>query len=346
MSEFDPSGTASYEAGLFGIPSERAAARIVVIPVPWDATTSYGGGASQGPLAVWKASAQVDLFDLDLGLAYEKGYHLREIPTELEELNGRLRPLALQVRERLERHGQLDVATQALLAEVNAGCARMSEWVHQEASSALRHGQIPAVLGGDHSTPEGNIRAVSEFTKGAFGILHFDAHADLREHYQGFTRSHASIMHNVMHSNWRPQKLVQVGIRDFCEEEFTLSRQRPDIETFYDVHLKRELFEGRTWDQICKNIVSRLPQKVYVSFDIDALSPEFCPNTGTPVPGGLSYDQAVHLLRAAVLSGRVIVGFDLNEVSPGAGESEWDGNVGARLLFKLCGWSVTSQPQD
>lgn len=339
--DYDPSGTASYTAGLFGIPTQLETAKVVVIPVPWEVTTSYGSGTSSGPLSVLKASPQIDLFDLELKTSYEHGFHMLDIPADIQKLNDELKPKALSVREHLEENGELSPELKKVLGQVNAGCARMSEWVYQQAAEALKRGQIPAVLGGDHSSPEGNIRAVSEHCKGKVGVLHVDAHADLRVQYQGFERSHASIMNNVMTATWRPEKLVQVAIRDFSQDEFNLIRERKDIETFFDLYLKREAFEGKPWTEACRNIVDILPQQVYISFDIDGLSPEYCPHTGTPVPGGLSFDQANYLLGAVVRSGRKIVGFDLNEVAPGDAD-EWDGNVGARLLYKLCGWSVIS----
>jgi agmatinase len=286
----------------------------------------------------------VDLFDLEVGNAYQQGYHLLEIPAAIQDLNDQLKPKALAVREELENARHLSGAMEKTLSEINAGCAQMSEWVYAQAQSVLKRGQIPAVLGGDHSSPEGNIRAVSEATGGKFGVLHLDAHADLRFQYQGFERSHASIMNNVIRAKWKPEKLVQVGIRDFSEEEYQLISTTDAIETYFDTNLKRSLFSGESWSQICARIVEGLPKNVYVSFDIDGLSPEYCPHTGTPVPGGLSYDQALYLLRTLVESGRKIVGFDLNEVAPSANEAdEWDGNVGARLLYKLCGWAVVSQ---
>ncbi len=343
MSTFDPSVTASYTTGLFGLPTSYEQSRLIVIPVPWEVTTSYGSGASLGPECVWKASPQVDLFDFDFGLAYEQGYHLLEIPTALRELNNQLKPKALAIRDSLERHDELDAASLDLQNEVNRGCAQMSDWVYEQSRRIIEHGKIPAVLGGDHSSPEGNIRAIAEKHPDV-GLLHIDAHADLRFQYQGFQRSHASIMNNVMNASWRPAKLVQVAIRDFSQEEYQLSEQRADIQTFYDAKIKAELFEGRSWLSVCEAVCRELPEKVYVSFDIDGLSPEYCPHTGTPVPGGLSFDQANYLLRTLVRSGRKIVGFDLNEVAPG--DDEWDGNVGARLLYKLCGWAILSQPHN
>ena len=104
-------------------------------------------------------------------------------------------------------------------------------------------------------------------------------------------------MYNVMQLEEAPKKLVQVGIRDFCKEEFDfIVNSHGRIKTFFDRITKSEILSGKTWNQICKEIISELPERVYISFDIDGLSPEFCPHTGTPVPGGLSFDEATHLL--------------------------------------------------
>jgi agmatinase len=150
-------------------------------------------------------------------------------------------------------------------------------------------------------------------------------------------------MYNVMNDPRKPQKLVQVGIRDFCEEEYNFIQSRSDIKTFFDISLKRRLLKGETWEALCQDIIKELPQNVYISFDIDGLDPAFCPHTGTPVPGGLSVDQVFFLFNEIHASGRKIIAFDLNEVSSGGledSEAEWDGNVGARILYKLCGWLV------
>ncbi len=342
MTGFDPSGTGSYRDGLFGVPSTMEKARVVIIPVPWEVTTSYGGGTAEGPSAVLQASPQIDLFDLEVGDAYQKGYHMLPIPEEVVALNKKLRPHALKVREALENNEELSPALKKTQEEINAACAVVCDWVFGHAKAILARGQIPAVLGGDHSSPEGNIRAVSEALKGEFGVLHIDAHADLRFRYQGFDRSHASIMNNVMMAAWKPKKLVQVGIRDFSREEHSMIQEREDITTFFDVDLKNRLFDGDSWKACCDTIMGELPKNVYISFDIDGLSPEFCPGTGTPVPGGLSFDQATYLLASVKRTGKKIVGFDLNEVAP-SDDDEWDGNVGARLLYKMCGWTVLSQ---
>ncbi len=188
------------------------------------------------------------------------------------------------------------------------------------------------IVGGDHSVPYGFIKALSELKPG-FGILQIDAHADLRDAYEGFTFSHASIMYNALKLNGI-KKLVQVGVRDECEDEINLVAKNELIVQYDDYLMAAAEFEGKNWGKQCVEIISKLPERVYVSFDIDGLSPEFCPNTGTPVPGGLSFQKAVYLLRKLVESGRKIIGFDVSEVAPG--KDEWDANVGARIIYKLC----------
>lgn len=345
MEKFNPSQTISSEFGIFGIPVEEKDARLILLPVPWEVTTSYGMGASQGPRIIRQASEQIDLFDLETGKAYEQGYFMQPISEDLLNKNQKMKALAQELIKMKTDLVDDPEKESAILNTVNSSCKEMSEWVYSEAKKILQQGKILGLVGGDHSTPYGAIRALSEKYQGNLGVLHFDAHADLRKAYQGFEQSHASIMYNVMTSSFKPQKLVQVGIRDFCEEEFLFSKNpQNSIKTFFDIDCKRRLLQGETWAQICKDIVAELPQNVYISFDIDGLDPALCPNTGTPVAGGLSLNEAFFLFRAVAESGRKIVGFDLNEVSTGDNEeSEWDGNVGARILYKLCGWAIHTQ---
>lgn len=345
MAQFDPTIAISSEFGIFGIPVTAEEARLILLPVPWEVTTSYGAGASNGPRIIREASEQIDLFDFETGKAYEAGYHMLPFPDDLKEKNDVFKAKAQElIALRTELSEDFSVMDR-LASEINKACAEMVEWVEGQSRKVLADGKLLGVVGGDHSTPLGAIRAVSDVHKGDFGILHIDAHADLRQSYQGLTHSHASIMYNVMTDAKKPKKLVQVGIRDFCEEEYDLSESREDIKTFYDIGLKRRLLNGESWAAVVTDILKELPDKVYVSFDIDGLDPQFCPNTGTPVPGGLSVDQAFFLFHELAKSGRRIVGFDLNEVSTGAMDNphaEWDGNVGARVLYKLCGWSVVT----
>jgi agmatinase len=138
-------------------------------------------------------------------------------------------------------------------------------------------------------------------------------------------------------------KLVQIGIRDFCDEEMkVIDRARGRVVTFFDEDIKSEIFNGRTWDDICDTIIAALPADVYISFDIDGLDPKLCPNTGTPVAGGFEFFQVTYLIKRIVKSGRKIIGFDLNEVAP-SNHSDWDANVGARMLYQLCNLMAVSR---
>ena len=169
-----------------------------------------------------------------------------------------------------------------------------------------------------------------------------NAHMDLRIGYEGFTYSHASIMYNALQI---PEigKIVQVGIRDFCKQEVEVAlNNRVLVHT--DRDLKSANFNGITWQEQCEDIIDSLPQKVVVSFDIDGLQQWYCPNTGTPVPGGLLYEQATYLLSKLAQSDKEIIGFDLVEVA--RGETDWDGNVGARLLFHMCGMLAKNNKMD
>ena len=130
--------------------------------------------------------------------------------------------------------------------------------------------------------------------------------------------------------------------RNYSRDEAQYARDNVErISVHYGHELFRRKAEGESFKQITQGIIEQLPQRVYISFDIDALDPPYCPNTGTPVPGGLSYDEACYMLQLLARSGKEIIGFDLCEVSPG--EDEWDANVGARILYKLCGALISSQ---
>lgn len=343
---FDPSETVSADFGIFGLPFTEETAQIVLLPVPWEVTTSYGRGASDGPVLIRNASEQVDLFDFDTGKAYEAGYFMRAFPKALKKKNDLFKKKAQKIIQLRTARSKNTKLIQKLTDEVNTACAKMNAWVYDNTMDILKKGKKFGLIGGDHSTPYGAIQAFCDHFHSDFGVLHIDAHADLRVAYQGFQFSHASIMNNVMSLPRPPKKLVQVGIRDFSEEEHQLSASRKDIRTFYDLELKKSLLQGKSWQQICQTILAELPQNVYISFDIDGLDPVLCPNTGTPVPGGLSADQLYFLFQALHESGKNLIGFDLNEVSSGGGpllEAEWDGNVGARVLYKLCGWLALGQ---
>ena len=337
---FDPNAASLPDSGVFGLPGSEADAKVILLPVPFDATTSYGKGASKGPAAILEASKQVDLFDLETGRPYEAGLFMLDESQDVVRWNETGNALSSKVIEAaglVEGKPELEAA----LREVNAISGQVNDFVHGESKRLLDAGKIVGLVGGDHAVPFGCIRAHAERFPG-LSVLHFDAHADLRPAYEGFEWSHASIMHNVLRKT-SIARLVQVGIRDLSEEEFAqIEGSGGRVVTFYDVDLKRAKRSGEPFDDVAMRVASTLGEQVYVSFDIDGLDPALCPHTGTPVPGGLAFDEACAVLEAVVRSGRRIVGFDLNEVAPGE-HDEWDANVGARLLYKLIGWTLVSQ---
>jgi len=339
---FDPGAAASPESGIFGLPHTPDEAHVVLVPVPFEATTSYGGGTSEGPAAVLNASRQVDLFDVETGRPYERGIALLPEPPELRTWNTRAKERAQLVIEAGGVHtDQPDL--RAAAAEVNSLSEKMNEYVYRTSKHWLDKGKCVGSIGGDHSISYGSIQAHAERYPG-LGVLHLDAHADLRNAYEGFTWSHASIMYNVAQRLPGVKSIVQVAVRDMSEEEnqvIELSNGR--IRAYFDSALQHRQFDGVPWNRLVDEMISHLPQQVYLSFDIDGLDPVLCPHTGTPVPGGLSFPQATALIAGVVRSGRTIVGFDLTEVAPDPEGGEWDGNVGARLLYKMIGWMLKSQ---
>ena len=328
---FDPDAAGQPGSGIFGLPHTRPEARIVLLPVPFDATTSYGNGTAAGPSAIYDASMQVDLYDRRMGRIYERGIFMEPESEKIASLSAQARKLAVPI---IEQGGAGDEDAAAVAKILSAG-EQVNAFTYEHTKRVLAEGKIPGLVGGDHSTPLGAIRACAE-QAGSLGILHLDAHMDFRDAYEGFVYSHASIMFNVLSKIPQVTKLVQVGIRDFGEGEMDFGiEQGKRVHTYYDDQWAQAMAEGTPFVQLAREAVAQLPERVYVSFDIDALDPALCPHTGTPVPGGLSFNHAALILDALKTSGKKVVGFDLVEVCPG--ETEWDANVGARVLYKLCG---------
>lgn len=337
IQSFDPSQPGLADATIFGLPFSADQSEIIIIPVPWEVTVSYGAGASEGPEAVLDASFQVDLHHQDFPELWKLGMYLAEIPEAWKSNSDTYKALAQPIIEALEDGQDVTQIPELVtsLNEINAVCRNLHTEVKETVLHWMNQGKKVVLLGGDHSTPLGYYEALA--TKHFdFGLLHLDAHMDLRIAYEGFTYSHASIMYNALQI---PQisKIVQVGIRDFCVQEVeVVQQQNGRVVVHTDADLKQETFEGKTWHSQCEAIIHALPQKVCISFDIDGMYPWYCPNTGTPVPGGFSFEQATYLFHLLAKSGKEIIGFDLVEVAPGESD-DWDGNVGARMLFHMCG---------
>lgn len=345
ISNYDPNSVANPNNNIFGLPTDEDSARLVIVPVPWEVTVSYGAGTARAADAVFKASFQVDLFDTEFPNAWQQGYFMRHVDKKILMKSDYLRKEAELFIDYISKGEEIG-ANQFMcktLKDVNEGSAFLNNWVYEQTKALFEKNKLVALLGGDHSSPLGFMKAIGE-KHGDFGILQIDAHFDLRKAYEGFTYSHASIMYNALHEIPSVKKLVQAGIRDYGSDEYEeMKNSNGRIVTYFDKDIRNRMFEGETWKFIVEEIVNHLPEKVYISFDIDGLDRKLCPFTGTPVPGGFEVEQVFYLFSKVMASGRKIIAFDLNEVGIG-GDTDWDANVGARVLYKMCNMLVTSNP--
>ncbi|MEO6844746.1 MAG: agmatinase family protein, partial [Ginsengibacter sp.] len=328
--------------GIFGLPFTEEDAKLVLLPVPWEVTVSYKPGTARAPEHICKASMQVDLADDDICDGWKRGIFLREIDKNILAKSDYLRKEAELYINYISEGDVLDgnKYMPKVLKEICEGSAFLNDWVYEQTKELLDKGKLVGLLGGDHSTPLGFFKAIGE-KYNEFGILQIDAHCDFRKCFENFKYSHASIMYNALEEIPGLTKLVQIGTRDYSEGEIAYAKNSGGrVVTYLDKTLKERMYEGETWKEIVDEIVSHLPPKVYISFDIDGLDPKLCPNTGTPVQGGFETQQVYYLFRKIIESGRHLIGFDLNEV--GISLNEWDENVGARVLFKLCNLLIAS----
>ena len=273
------------------------------------------------PEAIQRASWQVDIGDGP----WREGVVIQDTSLDLVRWNRDASAAAARCRAGAAEH-----------AEVDAFGDKLNAFVADRTRSILAAGAIPAVLGGDHSVPVGAVWAAAEAHPG-LGLLHVDAHADLREAYEGLRWSHASAVRNMLSAD--VSTLVSVGLRDVGLGERRMMAGDPRIWWWEDRDMAQLGWSGVPWPETCRAILEPLPEQLWITFDVDGLEPSLCPGTGTPVPGGLDWRSAMGLLDEVRRSGRTVVGFDLVEV----GSSDWDANVGARLLWALAACAVGSR---
>jgi agmatinase len=266
-------------------------ALFVVLPVPYDLTSTYRSGSRLGPAAILDASANMELYDEELGQeTYRCGIHT--LP----------------------------------FLEVDArGPKEMIETIRQKTVEVAQTGKIPVTLGGEHSISFGCVQALKEKYP-ALSVLQFDAHADLRDAYQGSPYSHASVARRI--SECCP--LVQVGIRSMSAEEAAFLAGSP-VKSFSADYI----LEEKDW---CEAIASHLKGDVYISVDLDVLDPAFMPATGTPEPGGIGWKDILRLIRAVSEKCR-IRGFDVVELSPIPGHVAPD-FLAAKLTYRMMGYAL------
>ncbi len=269
-----------------------ATARAVVVPCPLEASVCYGAGTAGGPQAILEASHQVETWDEELGV----------------DLGG---CPGIATLEALQADGPITEVQERLEVVVGA---------------LLDRGLFPLVLGGEHSLTPGPVRAAAARFPG-LTVLQIDAHADLRESYQGFPNSHACAMRRCLDDP--AVRVVGLGIRSMstAEARFAADNHR---------RVRHFLARGRRWTP--KDVVAALEGPVYLSIDIDGLDSSLVPATGTPEPGGLFWDETLDLLRA-VFNERQVVAADLVELAPQP-EHRASDYLAARLACKILGYAL------
>lgn len=349
MEHFNESGAAGAGSQIFGLPFSEEESEIILIPVPWEPTVSSRAGTAHGPEAIRAASAQVALYDLSLPDAWKYGFAMQEMDKFIEWLNRTACMDAHQLKLfRDAKYSTTARPCEQLLQQINKDGDTLNKRIFRKASHFLDQQKILGIVGGDHSAPLGLMQALADHYE-SYGILHIDAHFDHLNAYEGFEFSHASIMRNA---SCIPQikKFVHVGIRSYCKEEVEyIAQGGRRFVTYFDRGLHDAMQnQHQSWTSLCARMVHKLPDNVYISFDIDGLKREYCPHTGTPEPGGLEYNDAIDLLHSLLTHKKRIIGFDLSEVAPDPAcpqekwEGEWNATVGSRILYQLCSLAAIS----
>lgn len=326
MATFDPSDIGVNNGNIYGFPYREDAAQIHILPVAWEATASFGRGCAKSYETIRQASLQLDFYD-EKGALWKTPIYMQEALGEI--LNSQAAPKAARLIYYLENRGQI-LDRMEDFDEINALSKVLNNLVEEACHDLIKEDKKIIILGGDHSVPLGLIKALNK--NQSFGILHFDAHADLRPGYQGFTYSHASIMH---HARQLPnvESITSVGLRDISPKEAKIIRNDTHINAYSDKWLAAQRLNSRPFSAVIEEILKKIPKKIYLSFDVDCLDPSLCPNTGTPVPGGLSWHEIQAILDALYYSDIDIVGADLCET----GNHPWDAQVSARILYQFIG---------
>lgn len=316
-------------------------APLVLVSAPWAVTSAGGQGSSYAPDAIIDASNRVGLYDALTEVSIEGEVATAPINYDLQELSQHLGNDAAKIVTHVEDGGSLtsDYFTDKI-RRVNNGFMEMHSAIDEQVSRHIAQGKIVGTIGGDHSVAFGAIRAAARHHQN-LGILFVDAHCDLQPKGSIFDYSHLSVARNITEEIPQIKQLVEVGVRDITSDDLEYIGTSERIKLFCYDKMAAERFAGRSWSDVCDEVVAELPSEVYISFDIDALSPECCPHTKRPVAGGLNFDMAACLINRVTESGRRIVGFDLTEIVPVV-ESNVDANVGARLLTKLCAAALKS----
>ncbi|MEO8584166.1 MAG: arginase family protein, partial [Flavitalea sp.] len=263
FSDFDLNAPSNPTNNIYGFPITEDEAKLIILPVPWEVTVSYNAGTARASEHIFKASMQVDVFDADYPHTWRKGYYMRPADKKILMKSDYLRKEAELYIDYISRGEDLtkNAFMSKSLKDINEGGIFLNNWVYEQTKELMNKGKLVALLGGDHSVSFGYFKAIGE-THGDFGILQIDAHLDMRKTYENFIYSHASVMYNALQEIPQLKKVVQVGVRDYCQEEWDYARSNSQrVVTFFDRHIKEKQFDGMNWKQIADDIINQLPEK-------------------------------------------------------------------------------------
>ncbi len=267
--------------------------KVVVLPVPYEATTSYGKGAAKGPEGIYNASHYVEFFDEELNreFCFEKGNGIASLyPLKFNGAKGK----------------------------------KVLDIIYNEVTKHINNNKFVVTLGGEHTISTAPIKAHFDSYKD-LSILHFDAHSDLRDEYEGTKYSHASFCARVAEFT---KDITQVGIRAQCKEEYDFIKKNK-IKTFYAYAIRNGL-HGKNWQE---KVIKGLKKNVYITFDVDYFDPSIMSSTGTCEPLGFYWEETIALLKK-LSKQRNVVGFDVVELAPKKGNPYPD-FLAAKLIYKM-----------
>jgi len=341
--KFNPNQSITANGNIFGFPFNEENADLIIVPVPWDATTSYGKGSHLGPQAILKASTQLNFFHHELDKAHETKIFMTQVSSEWKKINNQNAEKSSEYVRYLEKEGEEKAIGyfKDEIENINHVHQVLTENLKERCSSLLEQNKLVGILGGEQSVALGLIQALND-RYDDFGVLHLDAHANLKVEYLGFEQSHASIMRNVLNTCANMSRLIQVGVRELSEVEFEFSKEEDRVSTYFDWAIKKDILNGKSWLEIIREIIDEMPKNIYISFDIDGLKPYLCPNTGMPADGGFELNEIQLLFSEIISAGKNIIGFDLCEVCP-SHENNIDAYFGAQALWELICYTEKSR---
>lgn len=287
-----------------GLPEPQSsfdAAQVLVLPIPYEATVSYGGGTANGPAAIITASQQVELYDREFD------------------------------REPALDYGVHTLSALDLPDDPEAAVARIAETV----ADAARTGKLVVGLGGEHTVSVGFGRGLLAALAPPGGqpitVVQLDAHSDLRDEYEDSPYSHACIARRLL-DDPRVEQVLQLGIRSVCAEEVAFARANPGrVRIWY----AEEIHDGDWQGELIARLTGR---RIFLTIDVDGLDPAIVPATGTPEPDGLTWRETLAILRTVAEAGQ-IVGLDCVELAPNLGQHAADFAV-AKLVYKAMTYAI------